>query len=204
MTKIYSLIDNTGSPIYDSRVGAAMAMLYQCFIHSQKEDKNALLNFPSGSARGKQIRNPGALGTEFFNAPQFYTRGVEPHIWAQFQLKLGWIIQDILNKTKWFDKEGNIADRCRAFEACLFMIGYDLRAISGNTICNPTGIITATENQPVKLTTIANQADPTNTGWVPSGHPFKKVLQYFLEFRKLNPDLYSLESFRNWLVQEKK
>lgn len=205
MTKIYSLIDDTGSPIYDSRVGAAMAMLYQCFLHLEKKEINALLNFPSGSARGKQIRNPGALGAGFINAPQFYTRSVQPHIWAQFQLKLGWVIKEVLNTTNWFDEEGHIAGRCRAFEACLFMIGYDLRSISGNACCDPTGKTSdhATEVQSVKKTTAAKPAESTNTGWVPSGHPFKMVLNYFLEFRNSNQAAYSLEDFRNWLVQHK-
>lgn len=205
MTKIYSLIDATGSPIYDSRVGAAMAMLYQCFLRMKGRPQNGLLNFPSGSPRGKQIRNPGALGAGFLNAPQFYTKSVQPHTWAQFQLKLGWIIQEVLSrKIGWFKSEETMAARCRAFEACLFMIGYDLRSICGNTCCDLTCNTSplAPRVQPVIKTTAAKPAESTNTGWVPSGHPFRNVLTYFLEFRNSNQAAYSLEDFRNWLIQQ--
>jgi hypothetical protein len=203
MTKIYSLNDDTGSPIYDSRVGAAMAMLYQCFLHAQNKEPIELLNFPSGLARGNQIRNPGGFGDGFFNAPQFYTGSVQPSNWAQFQLKLGWIIQEVLSKTNWFEKESSIASRCRAFEACLFMIGYDLRSISRCACSDNRVPASIADDQPVQITTIDKPAESTCTGWVPSGHPFKQVLKYFLEFRRSNQPSYSLESFGNWLVQDK-
>jgi hypothetical protein len=203
MTKIYSLLDTTGSPIYDSRVGAAMTMLYQCYLRSSSKKKNNLLNFPSGSARGKQVRNPGAFGPPFCNAPQFYTRSVLPHDWAQFQLKLGWIIQKILSKTAWFEEaEGTaIADRSRAFEACLFMIGYDLNSIAGNACCGSTLVSTSpSTNQEVANATNAELDESRDTGWVPTSHPFTEVLKHFLRFRQSQQPSYDLQGFKDWLI----
>lgn len=204
MTKIYSLLDTTGSPIYDSRVGATMAMLYQCHLRSSSKKKNSLLNFPSGSARGKQVRNPGKFGKPFYNAPQFYTPAVAPHDWAQFQLKLGWIIHEILSRTDWFKKtEGTaIADRSRAFEACLFMIGYDLRSIAGNACCGSTRVSTSPTIKQQEVASAATDEieEPRNTGWVPAGHPFTEVLRHFLRFRQTRQPLYDLATFRAWLL----
>lgn len=203
MTKIYSLLDTTGSPIYDSRVGAAMAMLYQCHLRSSSKQKNSLLNFPSGSARGNQVRNPGKFGRPFYNAPQFYTNAVAPHTWAQFQLKLGWIIHEILSRTDWFEEtEGTeIADRSRAFEACLFMIGYDLRSIAGNACCGSTLVSTSpSTKQEVASATNDELEESRDTGWVPTGHPFTEVLKHFLRFRRTRQPHYDLETFRAWLL----
>lgn len=203
MTKIYSLLDTTGSPIYDSRVGAAMAMLYQCHLRSSSKQKNSLLNFPSGSARGKQVRNPGKFGRPFYNTPQFYTDAVAPHTWAQFQLKLGWIIREVLSKTNWFEKtEGTaIADRSRAFEACLFMIGYDLKSIAGNACCGSTlGSTSPTIKQEIASATNDELEVSRDTGWVPPGHPFTEVLEHFLQFRQTRQPDYDLETFRAWLL----
>lgn len=202
MTKIYSLLDTTGSPIYDSRVGAAMAMFYQCHLRSSTKQKNKLLNFPSGSARGKQVRNPGKLGKPFYNAPQFYTDAVAPHTWAQFQLKLGWIIREILSRSDWFeDAEGDvIADRSRAFEACLFMIGYDLRSIAGNACCGPTLVsVPPSSKQKLASTTNDELDESRDTGWVPTCHPFTKILEHFLQFRQSPQPVYDLKSFKAWL-----
>ena len=204
MTKIYSLLDTTGSPIYDSRVGAAMAMFYQCHLRSVSPAKevNNLLDFPSGAARGKQIRNPGALGKGFINAPQFYTNSVKPHVWAQFQLKLGWIIHEILSRTQWFKNEGStIADRSRAFEASLFMIGYDLQSIAGNDCCSPaSGVSTTVPVQSESSAESDRPSEPKDHGWVPTGHSFTAVLEHFLRFRQSEQPSYGLQDFKEWLI----
>lgn len=124
LTKIHSLLDQSGSPIYDSRVGAAIAMLYAMYVDECKPD-GANLRFPSGPARGAQIRNPRMLG--YPSAPQFFTPAVPAEVWAQWQLKSGWIIRNLLGQCDWFKAEGDLAERCHCFEAALFMIGYDLR-----------------------------------------------------------------------------
>jgi hypothetical protein len=58
LTKIHALFDSSGSPIYDSRVGAAIGMLYSLFRQQWTGSGKPLLAFPSGAARGSQIRTP--------------------------------------------------------------------------------------------------------------------------------------------------
>lgn len=132
LTKIHALFDTTGSPIYDSRVGAAFAMLYARFraqLDAAQDHGFDALRFPSGLARGAQIRNPGSIGLA--RAPQFYTPQVSYEDWARWQVKTGWIIRAVLERTTLFAGEGagldDFAARAHAFEAAMFMLGYDLR-----------------------------------------------------------------------------
>ena len=191
MTKIHSLLDQSGSPIYDSRVGAAIAMLYQLY----KKDCNgeSLLDFPSGSARGSQIRDPGDLG--FNSAPQFYTSSVTPCQWAQYQIKLGWIIE-VLAQQNWFKvtTSNSLSYQCRAIEACLFMIGYDLRSLYSQEIDLKT-IDSGKSRQKEELFSKSN--------WVPSSHRFAFTLNNFLEFKKENLNKTITEKeFKNWLINK--
>lgn len=189
MTKIHSLLDKSGSPIYDSRVGAAIAMLYQLYKKDCVGD--SLLEFPSGSARGSQIRNPGALG--FKSSPQFYTNTVKPYHWAQYQIKLGWIIE-VLAKQNWFEGKNahSISYQCRAIEACLFMVGYDI----GSLVPQEKYL-----NNNFRVTTSENKQGLSKHNWVPTGHPFIDVLNKFLEFKKikLGSDIKKRD-FKEWLV----
>lgn len=125
LTKIHALLDGGGSPIYDSRVGAASAMLYA--LYRQTASHPALLRFPSGGARGEQVRNPNQLG--FSRAPQFYTE-VKNEKWARYQVILGWIIRRVLSRTQLFIGMGSDPSaRAHALEAALFIAGYDLRCL---------------------------------------------------------------------------
>lgn len=130
LTKIHALLDRSGSPIYDSRVGAAMAMLYRLFQTETPALADSQMRFPCGAPRGQQIRNPGKLG--FMPAPEFH-RNVSEVEWARWQLRTGWIIREVLSRTSLFASEADIASRCHAFEAALFTIGYDLRCMLGDS-----------------------------------------------------------------------
>jgi hypothetical protein len=193
MTKIHALFDTTGSPIYDSRVGAALAMLYEMFRGELGRDgvRYDALGFPSGPARGQQVRNPAGLGLTA--SPQFYTQ-VAPEDWARWQPKTGWIIRAVLEQTSLFASEpagkaaSNIAARCHAFEAALFMIGYDIRSLGGDD-----GIDTAPD---------AGALPPTLDGsgnWVPAGHPFGNVLSVYRAYRETSPADPGIYAFRRWL-----
>lgn len=187
MTKVHALLDGSGSPIYDSRVGAAIAMLYAIYLQKNNLQATAILKFPSGPARGGQIRNPSDLDYEA-GAPQFYTRRVTPAQWAQSQLKLGWVIQKVLeNKTSLFKNQGNIVDRSRAFEAGLFVIGYDLRCFVPQA------------QLPIP---IANEDLPmvANNNWVPAGHTLHLALNAYLQFRQQENLQNTIESFRDWYL----
>lgn len=195
LTKIHSLLDATGSPIYDSRVGAALAMLYELFRHDAERRgvRHDWLGFPSGQPRGRQIRDPGELG--YMASPQFHTPAVKREVWARWQLSAGWIIRATLDRTALFAAEpagetmSHIAMRCHAFEAALFMIGYDLRSLPDDA-------------DAVRVGANAHNAAPTprtNLNWVPAGHTLPTVLMAYREFRETLPADHGVASLKQWL-----
>jgi hypothetical protein len=187
LTKIHALLDTSGSPIYDSRVGAAIGMLYSRFRLQWTGSRNPLLAFPSGAARGTQIRNPGAF-VDGLAAPQF--TAIAYAEWARWQVRLGWIIRAVLERTEWFADQGTLPERCHAFEASLFMLGYDLRCFDVTQALDPKK----------GRTDIEEPAPETNgTGWVPTGHPFSQVLNDYLAFRKSDA-LDNKANFVAWLL----
>ncbi|NRC27335.1 hypothetical protein HB728_31465 [Pseudomonas aeruginosa] len=138
LTKVHALLDTDGSPIYDGRVGAAIAMLYHLYRGSSEaraagQASHRMFGWGPGlddpeSDRIRQIRNPAMLGRGYNGTPQLLYQS--PHIWAQRQLILGWIMRAVLERTTLFKGEdSSLAHRCHAFEAGLFMMGYDLRAL---------------------------------------------------------------------------
>lgn len=149
LTKVHALLCKDGSPIYDGRVGAAIALLYHFYRDTpigrgiQPSNHRSFAWGPGiddpDSERVRQIRNPAKLGLNYHGTPQLGTQS--PHLWARRQLILGWIMRAVLEQTNWYGgKTANIADRCRAFEAGLFCLGYDLRAMvsDGWAIPDPT------------------------------------------------------------------
>lgn len=180
LTKIHALADSSGSPIYDSRVGAAIAMLYALYRRTARTASR--LNFASGSARGPQIRNPGTLG--FARAPQFFTAAVTAERWAQCQLELGWILRETLRRSPHLVEESSVERQCHALEAALFMIGYDLRCMKA-------------PSQPLSA------HEPKYT-WVPTSVPFVGLLQQYLARSEAVGRTIELAEFRQYLVEVKK
>lgn len=198
LTKIHALLDDSGSPIYDSRVGAAMAMLYAQYVRysrgqpGEKLAKRHLLAFPSGTARGKQIRNPHGIDVEFANAPQFFSKAVSHQSWAQWQVKLGWILRAVLEQCDWFTaQEPDMASRCHAFEASLFMLGYDLRCFDVANAAETMAIAAAVEEDEIP-----------QFGWVPTGCAFSSTLVHYGTFRNSlkNGEKDDAPSFAAWLT----
>lgn len=168
LTKIHALHENDGSPIYDSRVAAAISLLYQLYRETAPSSVKSSLSFPCGSARGDQLRNPGDLG---FKKSRAFYYGIADHEWAQTQLQLGWIFSDLLQKNPMlFQKEGDLAARAHALEASLFVIGYDLRCFNVNAKPNPAK-------------TKSTKEKSGNFGLVPTSHPFGKVIREFVRIR---------------------
>lgn len=130
MTKIHAIFDKTGSPIFDGRVGAAISMLYLMYRKHRASPLPPALSFAWGPGRGHQIRNPRHLGLGYDGTPQLSTKS--RHLWAKRQLQLGWIIRAVLENSKLFAHIPRLTDRCHAFEAGLFMMGYDLRCMIPN------------------------------------------------------------------------
>ena len=187
LTKIHALLDPSGSPIYDSRVGAAIGMLYSLFRQQWTGSGKPLLAFPSGGARGSQIRNPGAF-TGCLAAPQF--SALDYAQWARWQVRLGWIIRALLERTGWFADQGALPARCHAFEASLFMLGYDLRCFGVTLASDPKAAAPEIE---------AQTRERGGAGWVPTGHPFSQVLKDYLAFRHSGA-LDNKASFVEWLL----
>ncbi len=197
LTKIYALMDNFGSPIYDSRVGAAIAMFYALYRIETEAAATPLLTFPVGIARGNQARDP-AMVINTNAAPKFYTTAVAPYKWAQAQLKLGWIIESLLQRDQnLFKEEGSLASRCHAFEAGLFVIGYDLRCFVESIGAN---------NHHGAIIEAVNGAQRQERGWVPTGHSFRSVINYFHEFMEQRMDnTHDVKrEFREWLIANDK
>ncbi|MGE6660935.1 hypothetical protein ACQKEK_09365 [Pseudomonas sp. NPDC077408] len=188
LTKIHALIDGTGSPIYDSRVGAAIAMLYSLYRESATVD--AVMSFPTGAARGTQIRDPGRLG--YKSAPQFFTPSVPAERWAKSQLELGWILQDTVRRSSLFS--GSSVDRCRAFEAALFMIGYDLQCLV------PASVPSIPASPPER---VKSASAPRGGTWVPTSVPFSQVLREYAETSQRRGQAMTLREFRQWQHEEK-
>jgi len=142
LTKVHALLDVDGSPIYDGRVGAAIGLLYHLYRKTPAAEKAGPAThcwFAWGpgiseqqSDRIRHIRNPAMLGLGYKGTPMLLSRQ-SPHIWAQRQVILGWIMRSILEQAALFGGTAvAIAERCHAFEAGLFMMGYDLRALVPN------------------------------------------------------------------------
>ncbi|SAL16364.1 hypothetical protein AWB64_00970 [Caballeronia sordidicola] len=194
LTKIHALLDTTGSPIYDSRVGAALAMLFEMFRRDARSNgnKHDALGFPSGPARGRQIRNPGELG--FTASPQFYKRQVPREEWARWQLRAGWIIRAVLGQTKLFvnesasDVASHLAARCHAFEAALFMIGYDLASLADGG-----------EASAARGVRHGRRHSKRSGNYVPTGHAFSTVLRAYREYLETSPGEHGAEDLRQWL-----
>lgn len=182
LTKVHALVDLTGSPIYDSRVGAAIAMLYA--LYRLEATNEAILQFPTGRARGKQVRNPGLLGYQ--SAPQFFTSLVTPDYWAQYQVKLGWIIQETLINTSLFS--GSMQERCHAFEAALFMIGYDLRSIEREKPDVPA----------INASAPLEKRRRDGATWVPTSVPFLQVLREYQGLSASTGFTVDLAVYRKW------
>lgn len=188
LTKIHAVLDTSGSPIYDSRVGAAIAMLYSLF-RKQWSGGESVLMFPSGAARGDQIRNPGAF-VNGLPAPQF--SAITYAEWARCQVQLGWIIRAVLERTNWFAGQGALPARCHAFEASLFVLGYDLRCF---------GIPLAPGFKAPEPQVGASGSGSGVNGWVPTGHPFRQVISDYLTFRR-SGGLDNKAAFVDWLVNQ--
>jgi len=188
LTKIHALLDGSGSPIYDSRVAGAVSLLYTLYRETCPRSLARVLEFPCGSARGDQLRNPGDLGFKRAKALYFETAH---HEWAQVQLKLGWIFWGLLiERPKLFEKEGDFPARAHALEASLFMLGYDLRCFS------------VLPSQVFKSKTSIRTPKGRNLGMVPTVHPFKKVVNEFTRIRLTRKSL-SQEDFLDLMFEDR-
>ena len=124
MTKIHALLSDDGLPIYDSRVAASMAELAD---KAFKGDVDPLFLFPVANARGEQQRAPCRISKEGAGFPSLYKKN-NAYPWAAAQQKTKWLLQEVLVRTPLlFAAEKELPRRMHAFEAGLFMAGYNLK-----------------------------------------------------------------------------
>ena len=133
LTKVYALYARDGLPIYDSRVAAAIASLVEMWRVDTGRSGTPLppaLAFPATTASRTVHRlflNADHPGVMAYGAPVTITQ------WSGAKVRLGWAMRSVLNRLPrlFADccKTPSLADRIHAFEASLFMIGYDVTCL---------------------------------------------------------------------------
>lgn len=135
LTKVHALASTDGLPIYDSRVAAAIATLVELWRHEQALTHTPLppeLTFPATTlARSvfclfDDARDPGVMS---------YAPGalaVTAARWSSAKIRLGWLMAAILEKAPHLFGTAPAPERMHAFEASLFMIGYDVSCLQAN------------------------------------------------------------------------
>lgn len=126
-TKIYALNSDDGLPIYDSRVAMGMVGLVNLFYKHRKFDSGGVEQFltfsvPVGTNWDRNKKNGISLnGITKINK--------DDSVWSKDTLKLSWIMDAVLNCSNLFSDQGDLKSRKHGFEASLFLLGYDLKAI---------------------------------------------------------------------------
>lgn len=142
LTKVHALYATDGLPIYDSRVAAAIASLVELWRQSTGKYGSALppaLAFPATLTTRTVLRVfPNAIhpGVMVYGAP------ATPQQWSSAKVRLGWIMEEVLTKSPNLTLAGqhaSLADRMHAFEASLFMIGYDVVCLNPSTTTSGIG-----------------------------------------------------------------
>ncbi len=199
LTKIHAFIDTTGSPIYDSRVGAAISMFAAIYTEDVNPDHvTDLLVFPAGDARGNQYRNPADSG--YRPAPKFYTTAVSRDHWARSQLRLGWILQAVIQRNNsLFDQFDTPVEKIQALQGALFMAGYDLRCFNTHDRAGaaPSRVIPPPDPRPALVFEPFGKV-------VPTGFTMRKVADLLNDYQSANadnPQPLTRQRFIEWQTQ---
>jgi hypothetical protein len=131
LTKVHALYAQDGLPIYDSRVAAAIASLVELWRIDSDLTMAPLppaLTFPATlPTRTIFKRFPDATHSP---GVMTYSDARTPAIWSGAKIRLSWIMEAVLNRLPHlFVTEGAISNRMHAFEASLFVIGYDVTCL---------------------------------------------------------------------------
>ncbi len=135
LTKAHALLADDGLPIYDSRVAGSIVTLVALYCRARGLPKiPALLKFPL-TDRNHRRGIPKALG----HFAGFYVNYADSEgctrRWTSAKIRLGWIAKAVLESNRLLFP-GNCAEpRMRAFEASLFMTGYDTRSFIVSKRC---------------------------------------------------------------------
>lgn len=146
LTKVHSLLSVDGLPIYDSRVAGAIGVLVERYRQSLNapwtflpelltfratDRSNVKRRVSRLSARGMSVIDPGVMDRQ--NKPKCARE------WASAKVRLAWLLAEIINES---DKlgdpvispsitlDGSLTSRMHAFEAGLFMLGFDVDCLN--------------------------------------------------------------------------
>lgn len=121
-SKIYALLCSKVI-MYDSRVGAALALLVRRFLEENRQDVvPASLRFYLPPARSNRARNPSTRRYVF--ATKY-----DPNSYLNSAMQASWLLYDVLCRgASAFDNYPCDERRLIALQSALFMIGYDIGA----------------------------------------------------------------------------
>jgi hypothetical protein len=138
LTKIYAFMAEDGLPIYDSRVAAASACLVE--IYRRKGLRKQWTQIPCGlefqivyPSEKRDIRKIARHSL----APRCLSGNTHGQaiMWADAKKRLGRVLKRTLTlNADLFATETSLVDRMHAFEASLFMLGYDLRCMKKHLV----------------------------------------------------------------------
>lgn len=128
MTKVVALASNDGLPIYDGRIGGALASLEALYSLEKNDYEPRYPVIRGGASRAKgAIRTPRKVREfEGFSPPEGAN---DPERWLGAQVRFGWLASELVRATMLFESLGSAVRRMHALESALFMVGYDVRAI---------------------------------------------------------------------------
>lgn len=136
LTKVHALAADDGLPIYDSRVAVAIASLVELYRRERSCKWTRVpecLRFPSLD----RAREVTACFEQSLSHGSCAGRGPQTTgPWTGAKVRLGWILEASLTDNNLFSSNElgvqAVPDRMHAFEAGLFMIGYDARCLLQN------------------------------------------------------------------------
>lgn len=137
LTKVHALYATDGLPIYDSRVAAAIASLVELWREGTSRTSDALpdtLSFPATI----KTRTVFRLFSNAQHHPGMMAYGIAETVdtarrWSSAKVRLGWIMEEVLKGLPDLFSAScsspSLADRMHAFEASLFITGYDVTCL---------------------------------------------------------------------------
>jgi len=128
LTKAHALLAEDGLPIYDSRVAGSLATLVALYAKERSlRETPRLLMFPlTDRAPRRGVPADIVVGRQWHISAHGQFRRTQE--WTSAKLRLGWITRSALEANPKLFGKGPIESRMRAFEAALFMTGYDTQA----------------------------------------------------------------------------
>ena len=128
LTKAHALLAEDGLPIYDSRVAASIATLVALYAKERRlRETPRLLKFPL-TDRAARRGVPAVIVVDRQWHLSVHGLFARTQAWTSAKLRLGWITRAALEANSKLFGKGPIESRMRAFEAALFMTGYDTQA----------------------------------------------------------------------------